>query len=642
MVRVNPSPFLSPKSAAPILEAENLLGTWTDSAAFVYCRDLEGRLLAANRAFLRRFGVSPTEIAENPIRSLVHHDDLHLHLKADESLVASPHRTELTTRWLTPQGWHWIQWEESYVNSGDERFVRSIGHDRTRERSAEEQYFKLSRAVEQSPVAILITDAHGHAQYVNAKFTEATGQTLEQLLEREVSILHEGHPNEESCLEMWASIRAGREWRGELRTARPDGSSIWESVQVSCLRNADNVVTNLLCLREDITARKALEDQLRQAQKMESLGTMAGGIAHDFNNIIAVISGFAELASNSIPPEQTALHRSIGKIRHASRRAADLVHQILTFSRKTEVHFAPVDLNQLSRDIIALLGETFPRSISCHLQLDPSLPSLLADQNQLQQIILNLCVNARDAMPDGGSLTLSTSVVGTDRLPSSITSRRPCACLSISDTGTGMTPEIRARIFEPFFSTKPVNQGTGLGLAVVYGIVTAHGGAIEVDSALGEGSTFYIYLPLAETHADAPTATRSIEFPAGHEYILVVDDESSLCELLESTLVHRGYRVRTAFDGLDALKHIRASGPEFDAVLLDVNMPGASGFQVAQEIRACQPNIPIVVMTGHLEGEMRTQLESIGCKHFVMKPYSLGELGRSLRKALDSNHPRNA
>ncbi len=328
--------------------------------------------------------------------------------------------------------------------------------------------------------------------------------------------------------------------------------------------------------------------------------------------------------------------KSLREIQRAVQRASGLVRQILTFSRKGEVNFAALDLNQLVRELVELLAETFPRTVNFGLALQDGLAPLLADHNQLQQIVLNLCVNARDAMPTGGALTVSTSSHPGESLANSKAVRgQRYACLSVHDTGTGMTPEVRARIFDPFFTTKPVNQGTGLGLAVVYGIVASHQGFIEVDSAVGEGSTFSIYLPAAETKPAAAPAVASGDFPGGAESLLVVDDEDPLRKLLQAALTRKGYKVTCACDGLEAIDFISNPLCQIDAVLLDLNMPGASGSEVLCVIKKQRPLLKVLMLSGHLTAEARLDLEKLGQKEFLNKPYSLGDLGRRLRKLLD-------
>jgi len=627
--------------AAAFPPPEDILGAWAGSAALVYCRDWQGRILAANRAFARKFGCAATELPGRLLVTFLHPDDAPMLAAGDASLHNPPHSTAREGRWLTPQGWRWIAWEESALQdkSGQIIGARAVGHDITRQRVAEEQYFKLSRAVEQSPVAMAITNAEGHVQYVNAKFTQVTGYTLEQILDSDVQVLREGHPDEASFQKFWDTVHAGGEWRGELSRERADGKRTWESVQVSCLRNAAGEITNLLCMREDITERRLLEDQLRQAQKMESLGTLAGGIAHDFNNIIAVINGYAELALLN-PGDAGTLHKSVREIKRAAQRASGLVRQILTFSRKAEVRFAPLDLNQHSRDLVALLAETFPRNITFHFALEEQLPPLFADQNQLQQIVLNLCVNARDAMPGGGTISLTTTRVDGASLPAGLQPSRAYACLAVSDTGTGMSPEVRARIFEPFFTTKAVNQGTGLGLAVVYGIVASHEGTIEVESEPGVGSTFKVYLPLVDNAVIAPAAIKSTDFPGGAESLLVVDDEAPLRLLLEAALGRKGYKITSASDGLDAIEKLADPSLDFAAVLLDLNMPGANGIEVMRVIKATRPEIKVLVLTGHLTPQARIEFERLGQRHFVRKPYTLDELGRNLRTLLEGSETK--
>jgi PAS domain S-box-containing protein len=626
--------MIAPEAGRP---PEALLGPWTDATAPVYCRDLTGRVLAANSAFMRKFGRTTTELPGLTAQSLINSDDMPMYHSAAAELARSPHQAARSHRWLTPQGWRWMSWEEStlFNSEGTAIAVRAIGHDITRQRLSEELYLKLSRAVEQSPVSVVITDADGRVQYVNPKFTQISGYTLEEIVEGNLPILREGHPSEESYQEFWAAVRAGRDWEGELTHQRPGGATVWESVQVSCLRGPMGEITNLLCLREDITIRRRLEEQLRQAQKMESLGTLAGGIAHDFNNLLAVINGYTEL-SQMKSSEDPVLQKNLREIKRATQRATGLVRQILTFSRKAEADFTSLDLNQLVRDLVALLSETFPRPITFNLALMEALPPLLADQNQLQQIVLNLCVNARDAMPTGGTISLTTSVVpGRELTHLGAAGDRTYACLQTGDTGQGMTPEVRARIFEPFFTTKS-EKGTGLGLAVVYGIVASHHGFIEVDSTLNVGSTFKIYLPLSGATLQVPAAPQPNHFPGGQESLLVVDDEGPLRNLLKVAFVRKGYRVVSASDGLEAIDLINDPACTIDAVLLDFNMPGATGLQVMKAISVRRPDLKVMVLSGHLTPQIRAEFEQLGQKDFVNKPYTLDELGRRLRALLDA------
>jgi two-component system cell cycle sensor histidine kinase/response regulator CckA len=619
--------------AEPVLPpATDYLGPWVNSADCAYTRDCAGKILAANLSFSRKFGRTAAELIGAPVTGFLNPDDVAGFLTG---LATARPLTE--QRWFTAQGIRWFAWEETALRdaAGAPIGIRAVGRDMTRQRLAEEQFYRLSRAVEQSPVSIVITDVDGHAQYVNSKFTEMSGRTLEDFLDNSTQVLRDGHPSEAAYAEFWQTLRAGGEWRGELSTSRANGSTVWESVKASCLRSPTGEITNFLCLREDVTERKKLEHELRQSHKMESLGTLAGGIAHDFNNLLAIINGYAEFCQQGTPAP-AVLQKSLREIHRAAQRASGLVRQILTFSRKAEVRFAPVDLNQLVRDLVALLAETFPRNVSINLALEERLPPLLADQNQLQQIILNLCVNARDAMPAGGVIALRTfpQAGATLNLPG-VDPTRDYACLQASDTGTGMTPAVRARIFEPFFTTKPGNQGTGLGLAVVYGIVVAHHGSIAVDSTLGTGSTFSVYLPFAAETPVLLAAPIRGEFPGGSESLLIVDDEASLRALLTAALTGKGYQTTTAASGLEAIELISDPSRAFDAVLLDLNMPGATGIEVLKVIRLCRPTLPVLIISGHITPESRAEFQKLDQHDFLQKPYTLDEIGRRLRARID-------
>ncbi|MDD2763136.1 MAG: PAS domain S-box protein [Opitutaceae bacterium] len=610
---------------------------WLDSFELAFLADLEGRFVAVSHSFARKFGRPAPAWPGGSVAALLHPEDIAVWNNALQRLCRPPHRGKLELRWHTPQGWRWLAWDLGFQGKagGPGAVLKATGSDVTKRRLAEEQYHRLACAVEQSPVAILITDPEGGVQYVNRKFSESTGCSIEDILDRSLDPLRAGHADEEAYRKFWLTLRTTGVWRGELCLTR-QGRTVWESIQVSSIRNEDGAVSNLLCLREDITARKQLEDQLRQSQKMESLGTLAGGIAHDFNNMLAIINGYTEICLSRARAQDEALRKHLREIHSAAQRACGLVRQILTFSRKTEVRFAPVSLSQLVRELAALVGETFPRTITFDLDLDESLPDLRGDQNQLQQVIMNLCVNARDAMPSGGVLTLSLRQVSGQSLERfRADPALHYAALEVSDTGIGMSPEVQARLFEPFFTTKQTSGGTGLGLAVVYGIILNHFGFIEVASTPGQGSTFRIYLPLTAAKTDQPLVPLVLgEFPPGHESVLVVEDEPSLRTLLVMVLEQKGYCVQAVGDGRAAVELLASGAATIDVMLLDFNLPSVDGIGVFKIARRVRSRMKVIVISGNLSLEAKAEFVRLGQTEFLEKPCRLEDVGQRIRQVL--------
>jgi PAS domain S-box-containing protein len=629
-------------------EHDELVAPWQTSVELVLVRSPEGRTLAVNEAFARKFGIPrPAWTGRNPA-ALLHSDDVADWTAATARLTRPPYRGSHEHRWQTAQGWRWLSWEESAVRDGEGSIVafRAIGRDVTKRRLAEEHYQKLANAVDQSPFSIVVTTPDGRVQYVNPRFTQSTGYTLEEIFEKEIPVLREGHASDESFREFEQTVSAGRKWSGELCTRCKDGRNLWEFVQVSPIRNHADEITQLLSMREDITERKKLEDQLRQAQKMESLGTLAGGIAHDFNNVLAIINGFTEIALGRVGCDETNA-KHLREIHNAAQRAIGLVRQILTFSRKAETTFKAVQLNQHIKDLGRMCAETFPRTVAFTLDLDETLPALLADPNQLQQVIMNLCVNARDAMPAGGRLVIATSQIdGAAIARLGADAGRPYVCIKVSDTGCGMPPQVRARIFEPFFTTKQNSGGTGLGLAVVYGIILGHRGFLEVESVEGQGSTFLVYLPVdlpkPSAHDHELVGGAPSEFPCGAQTILIVEDEASLRQLLCTILEPRGYKVLTASDGARAVDVLMSEPATIDVVLLDLNLPQLNGVDVYKALRRLRPEAKVIIISGNITPETRRELNAHGQPEFLPKPYQLEELGRRLRSVLGQTKTSSA
>jgi PAS domain S-box-containing protein len=631
-------------------EHDELIRPWQGSVELAALRGPDGRVLGVNDAFARKFGVPRASWPGADAATLLHPDDVAGWRAAVERIDKPPHRGSHEHRWQTAQGWRWLSWEDCAVRNADGVIIayRSIGRDVTKRRLAEEHFQKLASAVEQSPFAIVMTTPDGRVQYVNPRYTQTTGFTLEEIFEKNIPVLRGGHASDESFREFQETLRSGRKWTGELCTRRKDGAALWEHVQVSPIRNFADEVTHLLSMREDITERKKLEDQLRQAQKMESLGTLAGGIAHDFNNVLAIINGFAEIAISRGPANETQA-RHLREIQDAAQRAVGLVRQILTFSRKTETTFKSVSVNQQIKDLGRMCAETFPRTIAFKFALDETIPEFSADPNQLQQVIMNLCVNARDAMlaqEGGGCISVATERVrGSELLRLGAESERDYVCIRVADTGCGMPAHVRARIFEPFFTTKQNSGGTGLGLSVVYGIILNHRGFLEVESVEGQGSTFLIYLPLeavkssAAVVAAAGTARR---IPMGKETILVVEDEQSLRDLLKALLQPSGYKLLMAPDGVEAVSMLMSEPAAIDAILLDLNLPRMNGLEVYRNIRRLRPDAKVIVISGNITPETRQELIGLGQNDFIPKPYSLEDLAFRLRELLDRKAPGEA
>ncbi|MFA6286432.1 MAG: PAS domain S-box protein [Opitutaceae bacterium] len=619
------------------------LGPWADSLELaVFFDPATNRVLEVNRAFARKFGQpAPFWVGQN-VFALIHPEDAGDWTDASQRLGRPPFHIAREHRWQTAQGWRWIAWEETAIRDldGELKAVRAIGRDVTKHRLAEEHFRKLAQAVEQAPVSIVLTTPGGTPQYVNSRYTEVTGYTLEEIFERQIPLLRDGHPSEAAYRHFCTLVASGHKWSGELRSQRKDGTETWELVQVSPIRNHLDEITYLLCLREDITERKTLEEQLRQAQKMESLGTLAGGIAHDFNNIIAIIRGFTEL-SIALPPADQRLHRYLSAVHAAALRAASLVGQIHAFSRKTEVSYEAVRINSLINELTGMFDETFPRNIEIRRELDDTIEVFAADANQIRQVLLNLCVNARDAMPDGGALTIATGrIKGPMIADLKVDPTQDYVHIRVADTGLGMPPEVRARIFEPFFTTKQDHGGTGLGLAVVYGIVANHQGVIDLESSPGKGTVFHVYLPLkarpAEQHPSPILQPGQFHLSPGTEHILLVEDEQPIQDMLGTVLRGAGYTVQPAMDGAEAIELILAAETHLDIVILDLNMPRLGGIDVLKVLRQRWPEVPVLVATGNLNSAALAELHQLGQTDIIEKPFDLFTFGRTMRALLDA------
>ena len=518
--------------------------------------------------------------------------------------------------------------------------------DITEWRKSQTQLRQLSRAVEQSASSIIITNLRGEIEYVNPKFTAVTGYTAAEAMGRKPSILKSGATAPEEYALLWETIRAGGEWRGEFHNRKKNGDLFWESASISPIKDAQGAITHFIAVKEDITEKKEMELHLREMQTMESLGTLAGGVAHDFNNILGIILGHVSLLEIR-RSENAAFAQSVRAINSAIQRGAGLVRQILTFARKSEVHPESVDVNRAVQELARMVQETFPRVIEIGLELGDGVPLISIDNTQLHQALLNLCINARDAMmetsggrPKGGRLTIRTLVVDGDVLAAreEADPARRYVEISVADQGVGMSDATVQRIFEPFFTTKEFGKGTGLGLALVYGVVRTHGGFVDVDSRLGEGTVFRLYFPVADGAAPATEAGQgSAAVPQGKgEGILIVEDEMPLLDLLEAAFLDSGYRVFTAADGVEGLRIYREHAPEIAVVLTDFGLPKADGAALLRSLQSVNPHVAVVVASGFFDPHARAELTRRGVRALVAKPYALADVLTVVRNVIDA------
>lgn len=503
---------------------------------------------------------------------------------------------------------------------------------------AEEKYRNIfENAVE----GIFQSSPSGRFLTVNPALAKMFGyESPEEMIASTTDIQHQLYVNSQRRLELLREVMAHGVVTGfESQAYRRDGSIIWLSENVRAVRDENGELLYLEGTIENITQRKEVERQLRQAQKLESLGTLASGVAHDFNNILAIILGHATAMERTAVSAPERIPHHIAAISKASMRGASVVKQLLTFARKSDAKLEPVHLDVVVGEVEKMVQETFPRTIVFTVSHPVAVPPVWGDATQLYQVLLNLCVNARDAMPSGGELTLTISVVA----GSEVRRRFPKAQaeeyvkLKVSDTGIGMDETTLQKIFEPFFTTKGPGKGTGLGLAVVYGIIESHNGFLDVSSAVGKGTTFTLYLPgmLEATRRVEAYPQRSDEVQGGTETILLIEDEEMLREFLKAVLMSKGYTVLTARDGEEGVQQYREHLAGIAAVISDLGLPKMAGEEVFRRIRALNPQARIILVSGYIDPTSKASLEAEGARHFVPKPYHVNEILQTLRDVLD-------
>ncbi len=598
----------------------------------------DGTCVYASPTCQRVLGRPPEALIGRPALADVHPDDLADAQSGLDEVLRSP-GTANTRQIRLRHGdgtWHWFEGTAS--NLLEHPSVRAIVvnfHDVTERRRANERLREQATLLDQATDAILVQDLENRIRYWNEGAERLYGWTAEEAQGRDAhQLLYRGASPERG--EALAAMRTKGEWSGELRQVARDGQELVVESRWTLLRDEDGRPRSWLVINSDVTERKRLEAQLLRAQRLESLGTLAGGIAHDLNNVLTPILMGLDMLRPPQPDEQR--QPILDTLAAAAQRGAEMVKQVLLFARGgEEAGRLPLPVKPILKEVERMLRHTLPKSIVVRTELDERLWPAVIDSTQFTQVLMNLCVNARDAMPQGGTLTLKADNVVLDEAYARMhLDARPgrYVAVTVADTGTGIPPEILDRIFEPFFTTKPQGQGTGLGLSTVRGIVQGHGGFLNVYSEVGRGSRFVAYFPAAKT-SDPPRPRTAPARPTGHgELILVADDEVAIGMIVRQTLEMNGYRVLTAKDGAEAVELFQKHRAEVRVVVTDMMMPVLDGPATIRALRSLDPAVKIVAASGLSEGTTGPVQAEVKADAFLAKPFTPAGLLDVIRSVL--------
>jgi len=510
--------------------------------------------------------------------------------------------------------------------------------DITGQISSEKERLRLVTAIDQASETVVITDIKGTIQYVNPAFEELTGYSRDEAIGQNPSILQSGKHDQTFYKEMWKILLQGDVWSGHIINKKKNGSLFEEEVTISPIKSNKGKIVNFVAVKRDVSKEVLLEKQLRQAIKMEAIGTLAGGIAHDFNNILSVILGYSGIAKAQLPADDP-IRNDLDQVIIAGKRATELVKQILTFSRQGEEDFKPLKIHLILKEVLKLLRASLPTTIQLKESIVTNCGSILADPTQIHQVLMNLCTNAKHAIGEEvGTLSISLSEI-------QVTEKKAIGdCpqiipgtyldLEISDTGCGMNELTRSKIFDPFFTTKEKGKGTGLGLAVVHGIIKQHKAEMTVASEPGQGTIFHIYFPVTDEGVLNEHVIDE-DIPQGNgERILFVDDEPTITLVMQKTLESLGYTVTIFTSSVEALSVYQKNPSDFDLVITDMTMPEMTGIELTRKLLTHRPDLPVILCTGFSEAIDETTAKSFGISEYIKKPVDTLTIAKAIRSVI--------
>lgn len=631
------------KAEKELEESRRFLRSIIDTIpARVFWKDRDSVYLGCNRAFAADAGVEhPDDLVGKTDYDLSWSgSEADLYRKDDQEIMTLElERINYEEPQTRPDGTQfWLSTSKVPIRDVDGRVIGVLGayQDITLRKALEEERSRLTTAINQSAEAIVIMDLEGYIQYVNPAFSSVTGYEPQEAVGQNLAIIKSGKHDDMFYSNIWKTIESGESWNGRIINKRKDGVFYTAESAISPVKDPGGAIEHYVVAIRDVSEQVELEQHVRQAQKMDAVGRLAGGVAHDFNNILQSILGFSGILMSELE-EGSSQYEDVSEIRKAARRAGDLTRQLLTLSRKHNVEYSLQNLNEIISRNEKMMRRLIGEHIEFVFDFDPGLKTVRADLSQIEQIILNLFINARDAMPEGGRLTVRTTNVEVEPADASDSGQ---ICLEVQDTGHGIREDVKQHLFEPFFTTKQVGEGTGLGLSVVYGIVQQHGGHIEVSSRVGEGALFKVFLPICTEEPEPmlvdenkPRDARSLE---GHgERVLVLEDDTVVRELSCRMLKDAGYDVKSAASVQDARTFMESDC--CDLMMADMVLPDGNGLELAQELKGLRTDLRVLICSGYSQDPDVLDVIRKNNFRYLEKPVGSMQLLQTVREMLDES-----
>lgn len=620
---------LRKRSEELLSQAKNFTESALNSISDIfYAFDLNGEMLRWNTAFSRVTGFNDQELAFKKVTDFFSGKDVERISKAIERMLSVGSDKQEADLILKDGRRIPYEFTGSVLkdSQGNRIGFSGTGRDLSERKEAESKVRQLSQAIEQSPSCAVITDKNGKIEYVNQRFVELTGYSRAEALGQNPRILKSGEQSPEFYKDLWDTILSGKDWQGQLCNKKKNGELYWELAHIAPLRDEKGEILHFVAVKEDITYRRQIEEQLRHTLRMEAVGRLAGGIAHDFNNMLIVINGYSGYLMGKMKPEEP-FYDKVREIRDAGDCAATIVRQLLNLSRKEAPKLQLIRVDEAAEKMERMINRLIGEGIEFKVGHVAEAGFVKMDPGQMEQVLMNLLVNAREAMAVDGVLTLATDIVRIEEIHEELMPARKrtgdFVRITVKDTGTGIDPAFKKHIFEPFFTTKKKGMNTGLGLSIVYGIVEQAGGALSFESQLGKGTTFRVYLPKAREDAGPEKEQNPEVLPQGRGKILLVEDENQVREFALQVLRERGYDVRAVRGGEEALAMLAEDpGRKYDLLLTDLTMPKMNGKELALRVREVLPGLKVIFMSGYSE-QMIADVEDAD---FLQKPFNHGQL----------------